>query len=98
MPIQDIYGYTLIPYINSSLTIFTPSNVIVQGAISIAESISAGGVPVAVGFSAYVQRVNIPGYGEVELHDRLTTVRWVVSSITFVSSVTSTILIAVYSE
>ena len=90
MPIQDVWGFMLNPYISSTLTVYTPSNVIVQGAISIAEFV--GGGPVNIGGGARVQQVNIPGYGELELGDT-TTVRWVLNSITFSAPVVSTILV-----
>jgi len=96
MPIQDIWGFTLHGF--GTLTVYTPSNVVVQGAISIADFIGAGGAGVNFEGGAYIQQINIPGYGELEFNGLETTVRWELNSITFAAIVTSTILVAIYSE
>jgi len=74
------------------MTVYTPSNVIVQGAISLAKHVGIEG-------SAWIEQVNIPGYGEVELGPNTSTVRWELNSITFAAPYRiGTILVAVYSE
>jgi hypothetical protein len=106
MPIDDIYGFTLAPpppgytLATSTMTLYTPSNRVVQGAISIADTTSE----FPSNSRAAISQINISGYGDLPLPGGVTTVRWAVNSITFSLlstfpySVYATILVAIYSE
>jgi hypothetical protein len=109
MAIEDIYGWTMSihPGPNESgafttLTVYTPSDVVVQGAISIAGAPSFK----LLNYNSWIYAVDIPGYGTLDFpNQNQTTVRFELNSITFASggeylqqaNYLSTVLVALYS-
>jgi hypothetical protein len=108
MAIADLFGTTFSVTVTgdhssgtSTITFFTPSNRITQAAVSVAD------VRPGCAAEARIVRVNIPGFGDIELRVPTTTIRLFANSVTFSLSsqtvlggttvVMATVLLGVYS-